>query len=327
MPDYYNILGISKSASDDEIKNAYRKLARSHHPDKGGDKDKFQQIQEAYEILSDSKKRNEYDNPNQNFNNMFPFDFNNHPFFKHHKSETLKKNDYIYNCHLNLSEVYTGVMKKFRVQRNRLCINCKKSCHNCNGNGTIVQHIQLGPFTQTIQQSCSVCNGSGKISNKQNNCQLCDNKETINEEKIFEVDIKPGVESGTRITFEEWGEQATKDNEISGSFVVHIIIDDHPDFKRDKLNLIYNVKLSLRESIVGKTITIPHFSEPIILETKGFGIINPNKEYIIYNKGLINETGQQGNLNIRFNINYKEHNFNNDQIKLLKTTFDKVGFH
>ena len=75
MSDYYDILGISKSASDDEIKNAYRKLAKTHHPDKGGDKNKFQEIQTAYETLSDTSKRNNYNNPSSQNQNAFPFPF------------------------------------------------------------------------------------------------------------------------------------------------------------------------------------------------------------------------------------------------------------
>lgn len=326
MPDHYKTLGISKSASDDEIKSAYRKLARSHHPDKGGDKDAFQQIQEAYEVLSDNSKRRNYDSPQENLNNAFSFGFN-HPFFRQTRTDKIKKNDYTYTCQISLNDVYTGILKKFRVQRNKICNNCKQSCNNCNGTGQIIQQVQIGPFTQTVQQTCQTCQGSGKISNKKTTCNICNNKETIHEEHVFEVDIKPGVESGTKITFEGWGEQAVRDNEVSGSFIVMITISDHPEFKRLGLNLIYNTSLSLRESIVGKTISIPHFKEPIMLDTRGFGVINPNKEYILYNKGLVNETGKQGNLYIRFSVDYKECNFDDDQIELLNKTFDTINFN
>jgi DnaJ-class molecular chaperone len=97
MSDYYNILGISKSASDDEIKNSYRKLARTHHPDKGGDKDKFQKIQEAYETLSDPNKRHNYDNPGGNFGpSMFPFEFNHNSFFRQHQEPQITKKTIIF---------------------------------------------------------------------------------------------------------------------------------------------------------------------------------------------------------------------------------------
>lgn len=327
MSNYYNILGISKSASDEEIKNAYRKLARTHHPDKGGDKHKFQQIQEAYEILSDPTKRQNYDNPQGNLNNMFPFEFNNHHFFRHqNEHQIIKKNDYIYNCYLDLKDVYVGIQKKFRVQRKKICKNCKQDCSNCNGIGNITQHIQMGPFSQTVHQTCNICQGSGKHK-KIDNCIICNNKNFIEEENVFTVDIKPGIESGTKIAFEEWGEQATRKNEISGAFIVNIIINDDPHFKRNGLNLIWTTTISLRESIIGKTIIIPHFAEPITIETKGFGIINPHKEYILYNRGLINEYGKQGDLYIRFNIEYKECNFTDEQISSLQSVFNQVNFY
>lgn len=194
MLDYYKVLKISKSASDDEIKNAYRKLAKSHHPDKGGDKDNFQKIQEAYEVLSDPIKRKNYDNPNENLNNIFPFDFNNHPFFAQHRNPIIQKNDYIYNCHLTLDEVYTGTLKKFRVQRNKPCTNCNNLCSDCNGTGQRVHHTRIGLFSQTIRQICQTCKGSGKNANIDTNCEICSNKNIIHEEKIFEINIKPGVE-------------------------------------------------------------------------------------------------------------------------------------
>lgn len=322
MSDYYNILGVSKSATDEEIKNAYRKLAKTHHPDKGGDKSKFQEIQKAYETLSDRDKRANYDTPQQNLN-QFPFNFH-HPFFnQHNKSSIIKKNDHIYNCHISLKDVYTGIQKKLRVQRNKICKNCKQICTLCNGTGRLIYNTQIGPFTQSIQQNCSNCNSNGFLNNI--DCKICNNKRSIIEENIFDINIKPGTISGTRITFQEWGEQPTRNNEIPGSFIVNIIVDEHPDFKRNNLNLIWNPTISLRDSIIGKKIIIPHFTKNIELDTKGFGIINPKKEYIVNNYGLINERGVQGNLHIQFNIEYKDLNFTDEQINILRSAFDQVN--
>lgn len=323
MSDYYNVLGVSKSATDEEIKNAYRKLAKTHHPDKGGDKNKFQEIQTAYESLSDVNKRNNYNIQQQNTSH-FPFPFE-HPFFKYHnKNHTIKKNDNVYNCHITLKDVYTGINKKFRVQRNKICDNCKKICQNCNGNGKLVYNQQIGPFIQKIEHNCSNCNSTGIKTT--DDCEICNNKRYITEENIFDANIKPGVESGTQITFPEWGEQPTRNNEIPGSFIINIIVDTHPEFQRNKLNLIWRTKISLRDSIIGKMIIIPHFIKPFELNTKGFGIINPNKEYIINCQGLIDDKGNRGNLYIQFNIEYKECNFNDEQIKILQSAFDKVNF-
>lgn len=327
MSDYYDILGISKSATDEEIKTAYRKLAKTHHPDKGGDKNKFQEIQTAYETLSDSNKRNNYNNSSFQQQNMshFPSPFD-HPFFTYHNKTTItKKNDYIHNCNISLNDVYTGINKKFRVQRTKICINCKKICQTCNGNGKIIHNHQFGPFIQKVEQICSTCNNTGILKN-QDNCKICNNKRSITEENLFDVNIKPGIESGTKITFPEWGEQATRHNEIPGSFIVNIIINDHPDFQRNKLNLTWKTNISLRDSIIGKTIVIPHFAKPFELHTRGFGIINPQKEYIIHNRGLIDERGNQGNLYIKFIIEYPELNFNDEQINILQSAFNQINF-
>lgn len=325
MSDYYDVLGVSKSATDEEIKTAYRKLAKRHHPDKGGDKNKFQEIQKAYETLSDPNKKGDYNNSfsQQPFSDIFHFE---HSFFKYHnKPNIIKKNDHIYNCHITLKDVHTGINKKFKVQRKKICNNCKKICQQCNGNGKIIFNQQLGPFIQRIEHHCSSCNSTG-ISKDTATCNICNNTKFILEENIFDVDIKKCVESGTEITFPEWGEQPTRNNETPGSFIIKIIVDEHPEFKRNGLNLIWRTSISLRDSIIGKTIVIPHFINPIELNTKGFGIINPNKEYILYNKGLIDEKGNYGNIHLQFNIEYADFNFNDEQINILKTAFDKVNF-
>jgi DnaJ-class molecular chaperone len=324
MADYYNVLGISKNSSLSDIKNAYKRLARTHHPDRGGDKEEFQKIQEAYETLSDQDKRNQYDNPIQN---TFGF---NHPFFNHHnnqnKNQIIKKNDHLYTCKITLRDVYFGITKRLKVHRSRICKTCIENCSNCNGNGKITQHIQMGPFMQIIEQTCSNCNGSGKINNTKSNCSDCNKTGRIEEDNIFEINIEPAVNNGKRFVFDGWGEQAVKNNEIDGSFVVIISIDNDDFFTRNGLNLFCNVKLSYRESIVGKNINIPHFTGDLPLDTRGFGIINPNKNYIIYSKGLINESGSTGNLQIKFIIDYPERTFDDKELTMLTTVFDTINF-
>lgn len=327
MSDYYSILGVSRDASIDDIKNAFKKLARVNHPDKGGDKDKFQKIQEAYETLSDPDKRKSYDNPNQNtLDNMFPFGFD-HPFFKHHRKQEqiIRKQDHFYTCKISLSEVFTGLKKRLRVHRTNICKVCRDKCSMCNGNGVMVQHVQMGPFTQVIQQTCNACNGSGKISNRGKYCDHCKGNGEITEERIFEIDIKRGVADGERFVFEDWGEQPVKDNERAGSFIVTISVEQHSFFKRNGINLQCNIPLTFAESIVGKTINIPHFSGDFSVDTRGFGLINPNKDYIIYDRGLIDTNGKMGHLVLKFIIEYVERTFDDYDIHVLSQAFSKIG--
>jgi len=320
MTDYYNILGVSKNASDDEIKRAYKKLALKTHPYKnGGDDTEFKKINLAYETLSDPNKKNEYDNPNP-FDGISSF---NHPFFNFHQNQNQNQNrqlsNHHYVCKISLKDVFFGITKKLRVNRTRNCNSCIKTCNTCNGSGNITQHIQMGPFTQVVNRTCNACVGIGNVKNDGNiHCTKCLSKGTITEERIFEIVLEPGVETGKRIVFEEWGEQASKDNEISGSFIVTIQVEEDQHFKRRGLDLRYTLEISLKESIIGKYISIPYFSEDLDIDTKGFGIINPGKEYIIYNKGLKDKDNKYGNMFLIFKIKYPEKCLTDKEIEILK---------
>jgi DnaJ-class molecular chaperone len=318
LKEYYDILGISPSASDDEIKQAYRKLAREHHPDKGGNKEHFQKIQQAYEILSDPNKRN-----HQEDIHFSPFGFTHH--FRNN-TEIIKKADNHYTCKLSLNEVYFGVSKKFKVKRVSMCKICREFCPVCRGTGIISQTLQLGPLTQFLQQPCGRCGSAGFIRQQQKTCQSCNSSGQIEENKIFEINIPRGVESGKQFCFAEWGEQANKSNEISGNFIVTIYVEiENKCFERDKLDLIYNTNLSLKESIISKTITIPYFGKDLTISTLGFGIINPQKQYTIFNKGLIDENGECGHLHIRFSIDYPNMVLAPHQQEALQSAFEHVG--
>lgn len=328
MSDYYNILGVSKDASANDIKKKYRQLARENHPDKGGNKEHFQKIQEAYETLSDPQKRNEYDNgktPNVHINGGFPFEFNFNPFF-HPQSKpqqpSQKKNDHIYTCKITLRDVFFGITKKIKVQRKRVCVICKADCSQCNGMGQMTQHIQMGPFTQILNQICQGCSGTG-IKHK-SSCDTCKSKGSIPEERVFEVVIDKGVETGRQYIFKGWGEQAIKSNEISGNLVVNIVVEEHDLFKRNGLNLLYKIDIDLKDCIVGKFITIPLFDGDLTITTRGFGVINPHKEYILFERGLRDNSDKKGNLHIIFIINYPEIQFSDNDIQLLTDTFNKV---
>lgn len=332
MSDYYEILGISKTSTQDEIKASFRKLAREHHPDKGGDKEKFQKIQEAYETLGDSQKRTEYDNRGNNIFNMngtnSHFDFNVHSFFNSHMQQQRvnKKNNHVYICKITLRDIYYGITKNIRVSRNNLCKECNITCDLCGGHGNVSKRLQLGPIMQILQQPCIKCSGSGKLKPKNNSCTNCNSNGNTKEEKIVEIKIEKGSDSEQHIVIEGWGEQATKPNEISGDLIINVTVLPHDDFVRENLNLIHKVKITLKESLVGKNISIPHFDGAINTNINSFGIINPNKEYTIFNKGLIDTSNGKGHLNIRFEIIYPEIKLQEQQILELSTVLDKLKF-
>lgn len=327
MTDYYKTLGVSRSATADEIKQAYKSLAKIYHPDRGGDKAKFQLLQEAYDTLSDQEKKNIYDNPNplgNLFGNGFPFNVNINDMFGMKTNNIFKKADHHYKCNITLAEVYTGVTKNFNLKRNTVCVSCKKICNSCNGVGMISKRIQMGPMINIINQQCGQCNGSGKVRND-SKCDMCNSSGTIEESKVIELALPKGVEDGKTYTYEGWGEEATKDNEKSGNLIIIVGIEEHPVLKRDGLNLKTQIDLTFKESITGKKITIHHFESSLEVDTRNFGLINPLEQYIIKNKGLESSTNNKGDMYIKFNINYNKKILSDDEITIINEVFDKVN--
>jgi len=328
MTDYYEILQIEKTATQVQIKHSYKRLAKIHHPDRGGDKEMFQKIQMAYETLSDDQKRKEYDNPipdifgggfqggfpmGEGFpmgREGFPFDF----LFKNGNNK--KKTNTNYLLKIKLSDVYFGLKKTLNVKHDIKCDNCNTKCSVCNGTCKVKKVLSMGMMQIIQEQPCLNCNGYG-ITKGKSNCIECDNKGVKVKKNTIQINIPRGVEDGRQIVFEGLGEQPKTDNEIVGDFIVVIKIEDNNLFKREGLDLIYEKDITFKESVIGKEILIPHFEKEFKINTKTFGIINPNKRYVVYNKGLKNDNGNEGNLYIKFNVQYDEKILNEDQIKAL----------
>jgi DnaJ-class molecular chaperone len=326
MSSYYDVLKVSKTATDNEIKQAYRNLAKQYHPDKGGDKETFQKIQEAYDTLSDSKKKHEYDNPNT-FDNIFenidPFG-GGFPFnIFTNRNTKIKKNNTYFKLKITLDDVFKGVKKTFNLKRSFECKNCKVNCNDCGGKGQVSKTVRMKNLIQIMNTICSKCNGKGKIQNN-NTCNNCTSKGFTHEEKKVEINIPKGVENGKEYVFKEWGEQSNNNNEISGDFIIKIIIEDHKVFNRNGLNLYITENISFTQSVTGKNVKILYFGEELILETNLLGIINPNKEYIIPNKGLEDIYGKKGNLHIRFNISYPDKKLSEQEISTLNKIFKTI---
>lgn len=323
MTDFYNILGVNKNSTLEEIKNSYRKLAKENHPDKGGNKENFQKIQEAYETLSDPNKKRQYDNPNPipdffdintpfngGINIPFGFNINLNNFFN--KNANKRKRDHNYSCNITLVDVYNGATKIFNLSRIIVCNNCMKKCIKCNGTGKTTQQVQIGITVHILEQPCNNCNNKGKIKDNSIECKLCNNGE-IQDNKTINLVIPKGVENNKKYVYEGWGEQPTIDGEIPGDLNIIINIENSTLFERDGLHLKYKTKITLKESLVGKKITIPYFTNSFDIEIKDFGIINPNKEYIILKKGLQNDKNEIGNMYIKFEIIYPEYHILNSK--------------
>jgi DnaJ-class molecular chaperone len=327
---YYNILGISKDASEDDIKRAYRKLALKTHPDKnGGDDTMFKKINLAYETLSDPNKRNAYDNPSMMPNiDGFPGDIFEHFMGSFNinmnmniNNRHVKRQSHVHRINIDLKDVHKGLIKTLKLKLNKICFNCLDICGSCNGSGNIVRVQQAGPFFQQIQTQCGNCNGMGQMTKKNINCMNCEGKNIKFEEHTVKVDIPKGVNNGYNIVFKGLGEQAQKSIEESGDLVVEIIVNEDPYFGREHNNLIYRCKVTLVESIIGKEVIVPHFDEHINMNINIFGIINPNKRYHIRGKGL----GGDGDLIFIFEVVYPDRILTNEEREFLKSSFMNVN--
>jgi molecular chaperone DnaJ len=283
--DYYEILGVAKSATADEIKKAFRKLAMQHHPDKHqGDKgaeQKFKEINEAYEILKDDQKRAAYDRMGhsafqgggQGFN-QGGFDFNGNfsdifgdifgDFMSGRggpaKKASTRGSDLRYNITITLDEAFSGVKKEIKYKAATQCGDCEgrgspdasglKSCDVCGGSGAV--RMQQGFFI--MEKTCNKCGGAGQVI--KNPCKTCHGKGNINKSRTLLVTIPAGIENDMQIRVNGEGEAGLRGGQ-SGDLYVFVHIKDHPFFKREGSKLKCTIPLRMTTAALGGSLEIP----------------------------------------------------------------------
>jgi DnaJ-class molecular chaperone len=198
-----------------------------------------------------------------------------------------------------------------------------KNCKNCNGNGIVQQMIQMGPFTQVISQPCHNCQGGGVFNECNKKCGECKGEGKYETDNLCNLSVPKGFEDGLKTIFNKLGEQPKKPNQEAGDLILEIKVQDHPHFIRKGNDLTYKLAITLTESILGKDITIPYFDDTIKININQFGIINPEKQYIIKNRGLpIMNTDKKGNLFLEFKINFPK--LERDEIANLTQVLNKA---
>jgi molecular chaperone DnaJ len=280
--DFYETLGVSRSASADEIKRAFRKLAMQYHPDRNsGDKDaerKFKDINEAYDVLKDDQKRAAYDR----FGHAAfeqgargPADFGFAGGFADIFDEMFgefmgggrrgqpgpsRGSDLRYNLEITLEECFRGKQTTIRVPNLVACDQCQGSgaepgskpitCPTCHGRGRL--RSQQGFFT--VERTCAACQGAGRVIEKP--CRACAGQGRVRREKTLSVNIPPGVEDGTRIRLAGEGEVGVR-GAPPGDLFIFITVTSHPIFQRDGANIHCRVPISITTAALGGTIEVP----------------------------------------------------------------------
>src|ERR1700757_2617240 len=281
--DFYEVLGVSKSASGDELKRAYRKLAMKHHPDrKPSDKSaeqRFKEINEAYDILKDDQKRAAYDRFGhaafEQGGGRGPGDFGFSGGFadifdemfgefmgggRRTQGGSSRGSDLRYNLEVTLEDSFRGKQTTVRVQTLVACDQCKGSgaepgskpvsCPTCHGNGRV--RAQQGFFT--VERTCPACGGAGRVIEKP--CKNCGGQGRTRREKTLSVNIPPGVEDGTRIRLAGEGEVGLR-GASPGDLYIFITIAPHRIFQRDGANIYCRVPIPITTAALGGAIEVP----------------------------------------------------------------------
>ncbi|CAF3242173.1 unnamed protein product [Rotaria socialis] len=306
---YYDILGVQPNATVDEIRKAYRKLALKLHPDKnnGNDPEQFKQLSQAYEALSDEKKRSLYDKFGEKVLKEGP------------NSEDNRGKNLVHQLSVSLEELYNGAVRKLALQKNVVCNKCKgiggkreavSKCTTCNGSGFVVRINQIGPgMIQQMRSHCSDCEGQGEKIDAKDKCKTCDGKKIARERKIVEVHIDKGMEDGKKITFSGEGDQ--EPGLQSGDIVVVLDEKEHSTFKRDKTDLHMKMQVTLIESLCGfqKVIKTLDNRQLVITSLPG-EVIKPGDIKCILNEGMpvYRNPLEKGRLILHFDVQFPNKN-------------------
>lgn len=284
MKDYYAILGVEKNASADDIKKAFRKLASKYHPDKkDGDEAKFKEISEAYAVLSDAKKRAEYDTYGRSYSGMgggarpgwgaggVEFDLNDifegfgdmfGGFGGRNAQARARGRDISIDIEVSLKESVFGVTRKVLLTKNNICTTCEGSgadkkagvttCTTCNGNGKIRETRQsiLGTFT-TVRE-CNACDGRGSIPKVA--CKDCGGRGVLKSEEEIEIVIPAGIENGEMIRMTGRGEAIR--NGTPGDLYIKVHVGKHASIVRDGANLKSVLPIKLTDALLGASYTV-----------------------------------------------------------------------
>ena len=295
--DYYEVLGVPRTASDDEIKKAFRKLAFQYHPDHNhgdGASDKFKEASEAYQVLSDAEKRSTYDrfghagvggSPFGGSSGFEDFGFGGlgdifETFFGGMGSQSRRGprrgNDLNYTLTVTFEEAALGCDKEVDIKRVEYCPACQgsgasagtqpASCPDCRGTGSIrrTQQSIFGRFTN--EAACTRCHGTGQII--ADPCKECRGSGRRSFDRQIKVTIPPGLDNGMRIQLSGQGDTGDK-GAPSGNVLVNLNVEEHEYFQRDGSDVIYDLDINFAQAALGAEISVPTLYGDVPLKIAG----------------------------------------------------------
>jgi len=333
MKDYYQILGVSKDASDAEIKKAFRALAQKYHPDKkGGDETKFKEVSEAYAVLGDKKKRAEYDAYGRSYasgahgfdgfdfsqfqqgfgSDGFEFDLGDifSEIFGGRRGGTRARRgrDISMDIELDFEEAAFGVKRTVLIHKQSYCTSCDGTgatsketitCTTCNGRGTIreTRRSILGTFTS--QRPCDTCYGTGSVPKEP--CATCAGSGVADRQEEIAITIPPGVDNGEVIRLAGRGEAVP--HGVAGDLYIKIHVRPHKVFTRSGRDIRMTLNVKLTDALLGATYTIP------TLEHKDVALkippgISHGETLRVAGKGIPHETHGRGDLLVTVHIDF-----------------------
>jgi len=286
--DYYEVLEVTKTATSEEIKKAYRKKAIQYHPDKNPDnkeaEEKFKEAAEAYEILSDEQKRAKYDRYGHEapggfgghaggfsmddifsqFGDIFGGHFGGFGGFGQRGPRVNRGSDLRVKVKLNLQEIAKGVEKKIKVKKFVSCSHCHgngadngtayETCSTCKGSGVVTRVVNTLLGQMQTQSTCPTCNGEGKSITKK--CSYCSGEGIIREEEVIAINIPAGVAEGMQLSMSGKG-NAARHGGVNGDLLILVEEEPHPELFRDDNDVVYNLLLNISTASMGGSIVIP----------------------------------------------------------------------
>lgn len=360
--DYYEILGVSKSASDEEIKKAYRKKAIQFHPDKNpGDKEaeeKFKEAAEAYEVLSNSEKRQRYDQYGHagvggaagggfggggfsmddifsQFGDIFGGHFGGGGFGGFGGSRggqhVNRGNNLRVRVKLNLAEIAKGAEKKIKVRKHVSCQHCNgtgadggnafTTCNTCRGTGTVTRISNTILGRMQTQSVCPDCQGEGKTITRK--CSHCQGEGILQQEEIISINIPAGVAEGMQLSMSGKGNAARRGG-VNGDLLIVVEEEKHPELIRDENDLIFNLLLSFPTAALGGTVEIPTIESRVKVKIEAG--TQPGKILRLRGKGLPSVNGYgTGDLLVNISV-YVPEALSRDEKKLIEKLEESENF-